>query len=289
MIPSRSYLFVPGSSERRLEKCLQLDADAVIVDLEDAVAPDDKDRARECLAAWLDGPASRCEKVIYIRVNTTLDGVVEEDMDVACHSRVSGVFLPKLEDSQVLAEAERAVMAREGVGALGPFVIVAMLETAKGVLDLRSIVDGSQRVATATLGVVDLMADLRASGPASGPVLEWAQGKVAFASRAAGLERPIDTVSPDIADVDGFLAATRRAKALGHFGKLVIHPSQIQYANAIFTPTPEEVASAERMLEAFADSVSAGNGALILDGRLIDRASVREAEDVIILASRYSD
>lgn len=287
-VPSRSYLFVPGSSERRLEKCLTLGADAIIVDLEDAVAPDEKGRARDLLAAWLDGSSADVDVVIYVRVNTTPEGVVAEDLDVACHPRVAGAFLPKLEDAAVVAAAEREMMVREKARGLAPLALVAVLETARGVLDLRSIVADSRRVVSATLGIVDLMADLRGSGPVPGPILEWAQGQVAFASRAAGLAPPIDTVSPDIADTEGFVVAARRAKALGHFGKMLIHPSQIEPANAIFTPTREEVAAAERVLEAFAASVAAGDGALMLDGRLIDRASVREAEDVVALSRRLA-
>lgn len=288
LVPSRSYLFVPASSERRLEKCLQLDADAVILDLEDAVAPGDKDRARELLAEWLDGPATVAESTVYVRVNATSDGVVAEDLDVASHPRVTGIFLPKLEDAQVLRAAEQALATRERQRGLEPLVLVAMLETARGVLDLRALVASSRRVVAATLGIVDLMADLWGAGPTSGPAVEWAQGQVSFASRAAGLAAPIDTVFPDVADVDGFVVSTRRAKALGHFGKMVIHPSQIESANTIFTPTAEEVDAAERLLAAFAVSVAAGDGALILDGRLVDKASVRVAENMVTLATRLA-
>lgn len=288
LVPSRSYLFVPGSSERRLEKCLTLGADAIIVDLEDAVAPDEKDRARDLVAAWLDGPAMEAEVTIHVRVNSTPDGAVEADLDVACHRRVAGVFLPKLEDAAVVAAAEQGLAVREEARGLAPLVLVAVLETARGVLDLRSIVAGSRRVVSATLGIVDLMADLRGSGPVPGPILEWAQGQVAFASRAAGLAPPIDTVAPDIADLEGLVGSARRAKALGHFGKMLIHPTQIGPTNAVFTPTADEVAVAERVLEEFAASVARGDGALVVDGRLIDAASVREAEDVVALGRRFA-
>jgi citrate lyase subunit beta/citryl-CoA lyase len=287
LTPSRSYLFVPGSSERRLEKCLDLGADAIIVDLEDAVAPNDKGRARELLGAWLAGAAATSETLIYVRVNPTESGVDPDDLEIASDARVSGLFLPKMEDASVLASVERELLVVERRKGIEPLVLIPVLETAVGVLDLRALVTGTTRVVAATLGIVDLMADVRATGPATGPLLEIAQGLVALASRAAGLSAPIDTVAPDIADVDAFVAATQRAKALGYWGKMVIHPSQIEPANRIFTPTTEEVESAERILAAFAESVAAGEGALMLEGRLIDKASVRAAEDVVSVARRF--
>jgi citrate lyase subunit beta/citryl-CoA lyase len=286
--PNRSYLFVPGSSQRRLEKCLDLGSDAIIVDLEDAVAPSDKGRARELLAAWLDGPAATSETPVYVRVNPTVDSVDPDDLEVACHARVAGLFIPKTELASVLAAVARDLVVAEQRKGIGPLVLIPVLETAAGVLDLRTLVNGITRVAAVTLGIVDLMADVRAVGPATGPLLEAAQGLVVLASRAAGLSAPIDTVSPDITDLDSFVAATRRAKALGHWGKMVIHPSQIEPANRIFTPTAEEVASAERILAAFAASVTAGEGALRFEGHLIDKASVRAAEEIVAVARRFS-
>lgn len=283
-LPHRSYLFVPGSSEHRLAKALELEADAILVDLEDSVAPDLKALARETVTRWLDAGAAVSGRPIFVRVNLDADGVPAEDLRVACRRGVEGIFLPKVDDAAVLGAVDAAVSELEDERHLQAIAIVALLETARGILDLRALVAGSARLRAVAIGVVDLMADLGASDPSS--LMGWARAQVVLSSRAAGLGPPIDTVFLDVTDHEGLVRATRAAKGDGCFGKLLIHPSQIDPVNAIFSPSTEEVAAATRLLEAYDASVAAGEGAMVLDGRLVDRASVRAARSLVALASR---
>lgn len=279
--PCRSYLFVPGSNPRRLEKALELEADAVLVDLEDAVPPAEKARARSILSEWLGSGAAASGRRIFVRVNLEGGRVPEEDLDVACQQGVEGIFVPKVETAGVIEAVDRALTGLERERGLSTLSLVALVETAKGVLDLREFAGSSPRLRAVALGTVDLMADLGVEG--SDLLLDWARAQVILTSRAAGLDPPIDTVFVDISDPTGLARETRRAKQDGFFGKLLIHPSQIGPANAIFTPSQEEVAAARRLLAAYESSLTAGEGALIVDGRLVDRASVRTARSLIAL------
>lgn len=278
-LPYRSYLFVPGSSERRLGKALRLDADAILVDLEDAVAPDEQPRARKLLTEWLDGGAAASGKAIFVRVNVGDGGVPVEDLLVACRSEVEGIFIPKVEDADSVGALDEAVSRLEQDRRLSPITLIPLLESAKAVLDLRDIVARSPRIRAVAVGSVDLMADVGADG--SEPLLDWTRAFVALTSRAAGLGPPIDTVFLDIGDTEGLVHAARRAKRDGYFGKLLIHPSQISPVNDVFTPSQAEIAGAVRLLEAYEASVASGEGALIVEGRLVDRASVRAARAIV--------
>ena len=278
-LPYRSYLFVPGSSERRLRKALLLDADAILVDLEDAVAPDEKSRARELLTEWLDAGAAASGKAIFVRVNVGDAGVSAEDLLVACRSGVEGIFIPKVEDADSVGALDEAVSRLERDRCLSPISLVLLLESAQAVLDLRDIVPRSPRIRAAAVGIVDLMADVGTDG--SDQLLDWTRTFVALASRAAGLGPPIDTVFLDIGDTEGLVNAARRAKRDGYFGKLLIHPSQISAVNDVFTPSEAEIAGAVRLLKAYEASVASGEGALVVEGRLVDRASVRAARAIV--------
>jgi citrate lyase subunit beta/citryl-CoA lyase len=280
-LPYRSYLFVPGSNERRLEKALQLDADAILVDLEDAVAPDEKPRARALLTEWLDAGAATSGRPIFVRVNLGPEGVPAEDLLVACRSGIEGIFIPKVEDADAVGAIDEVVSELERERGLEPMAFVVLLETARGVLDVREIVARSPRIRAAAVGIVDLMADVRADG--SDLLLDWTRAFVALASRAAGLGPPIDTVFLDIGDTEGLVDAAQRARRDGYFGKLLIHPSQVGPVNAVFTPSEADVAAAVRLLEAYEAAIASGEGALVVDGRLVDRASVRAARTLVRL------
>jgi malyl-CoA/(S)-citramalyl-CoA lyase len=289
----RSELAVPGTNVRAMEKAATLDADVVFLDLEDAVAPDDKERARrQVIDALLGQDWSR--RAVSIRINA-LDthwcyhdvvDVVEEGGHV-----LDSVLVPKVgrpSDVEFVAtlldqiEAARGFQPRR----IGIHVLV---ETAAGMANVESIAGARpDRLEAMVFGVADYAASVQARTTNIGgtnpeyPGDQWHFGisRIVAACRAHAL-RPIDGPFGDLEDADGYRAAARRAAALGCEGKWAIHPSQIVLANEVFTPSPEEIERAERILEAMEDAAKEGKGATSLDGRLIDAASVRMAENLM--------
>jgi malyl-CoA/(S)-citramalyl-CoA lyase len=289
----RSELAVPGTNVRAMEKAPTLDADVVFLDLEDAVAPDDKERARpQVIDALLGKDWSR--RSVSVRVNA-LDthwcyrdvvDVVEETGHV-----LGTVLVPKVGrpgDVEFVATLLDQIEAARGFqpGRIGIHVLI---ETAAGMANVESIAGARpDRLEAMVFGVADYAASVQARTTNIGgtnpeyPGDQWHFGisRMVAACRAHAL-RPIDGPFGDLEDADGYRAATRRAAALGCEGKWAIHPSQIALANEVFTPSREEIERAERILEAMEDAAKEGKGATSLDGRLIDAASVRMAENLM--------
>jgi malyl-CoA/(S)-citramalyl-CoA lyase len=289
----RSELAVPGSNVRAIEKAATLDADVVFLDLEDAVAPDDKERARrQVIDALLGQDWSR--RAMSVRINA-LDthwcyrdvvDVVEEGGHV-----LDTVLVPKVgrpSDVEFVATLLDQIEAARGFqpGRIGIHVLI---ETAAGMANVESIAGARpDRLEAMVFGVADYAASVQARTTNIGgtnpeyPGDQWHFGisRMVAACRAHAL-RPIDGPFGDLEDADGYRAAARRAAALGCEGKWAIHPSQIALANEVFTPSPEEIERAERILEAMEDAAKEGKGATSLDSRLIDAASVRMAENLM--------
>jgi malyl-CoA/(S)-citramalyl-CoA lyase len=289
----RSELAVPGSNVRAMEKASTLDADVVFLDLEDAVAPDDKERARrQVIDALLAHDWSG--RAVSVRING-LDthwcyrDVVE--VVEACAEVLDTVLVPKVgcpEDVGFVATLlDQIEAARElEPGRIGIHVLI---ETAAGMANVESIAAARpDRLEAMVFGVADYAASVRARTTSIGglnpdyPGDQWhfAISRMVAACRAHAL-RPIDGPFGAIEDPDGYRAAALRAAALGCEGKWAIHPSQIGIANEVFTPSPDEVERAERILQAMEDAAKKGKGATSLDGRLIDAASIRMAENLI--------
>ena len=289
----RSELAVPGTNGRAMEKAPGLGADVVFLDLEDAVAPDDKERAREQVIAavhasdWSRGSVS-------VRVNgldtpwcyRDVVHVVEEGGDV-----LDTVLIPKVgrpSDVEFVATLLDQIETARGFepGRIGIHVLV---ETAAGMANVEAIAAARpDRLEAMVFGVADYAASVRARTTSIGglnpdyPGDQWHFGisRMVAACRAHAL-RPIDGPFGDLEDTEGYRAAALRAAALGCEGKWAIHPSQIAHANEVFTPSPAEVERAERILQAMEDAAKQGKGAITLDGRLIDAASIRMAENLV--------
>ena len=301
----RSELAVPGSNPRMLEKAPTLGADIVFMDLEDAVAPADKEQARKnVIHALLNHDWSRC--AVSVRINALDSHFCYRDIvDIVeqAGQHLDTLLVPKVnvpEDIYFVSTLLSQIEARKG---LKPIGIHALIETARGMANVEDIAATCpERMEALVFGVADFAASTQArvthmgGANADYAVLthpeggkrerhwndQWhyAQARLVVACRAYGL-RPIDGPFSDIQDPDGFRSAARSAAALGIEGKWAIHPSQIALANEVFTPTEAEVTRAEKIIAAMAEASKKGLGAVTLDGRMLDAASIRQAEVVV--------
>ncbi len=293
----RSELAVPGSQPSMVRKALEGDADYVFLDLEDAVAPNDKEQARKnVVAALLEHDWGEHGKTISVRVNGIDTHYFYRDVvdvvEQAGH-RLDTLLVPKvgtpgdvyLTDA-LLTQIEAARGIEDRIG------IEVLIETALGLVNVEAIAQASRRLEAMHFGVADFAASVRARTVNIGglnpdyPGDQWhaALCRMVTACRAYGL-RPLDGPYGDFKDPDGYRAAAQRAAALGCEGKWAIHPSQIPLANDVFTPPEAEVERARRILGALAEAAENGRGAAQLDGRMIDAASARMAQNIVQIAA----
>ncbi|PRY92689.1 (3S)-malyl-CoA thioesterase [Hasllibacter halocynthiae] len=264
--PVRSALFVPASSPRALAKAPGAGADAVIYDLEDAVAPAAKPAARDALAGALatPGPALR-----IVRVNGLGTPWHEDDLQAVRALAPDGVLIPKAEGPAAVAKA------RDGTG----LPVWAMIETPSGVLRAPAIA-AAEGLAGLVAGTNDLAAELRAEGR---PAMALALQGIVLAARAAGVVA-LDGVCGAFRDADALRAECAEGRRLGFDGKTLIHPVQVAAANAAFGPSDEEVALARRRIEAFEAMLAQGAGVAVLDGRIVENLHVRAARRILAIA-----
>lgn len=272
----RSFLFVPGDRPERMEKALGLGADALILDLEDSVAPAAKPAARRHVAAFL---GAHPEAKLWVRVNP-LDGEEnEKDLDAILAGRPDGIVLPKAEGGASVDALVRRLTERGNATAQ---VMAIATETPAAIFGLGSYA-GAKRLAALTWGAEDLPAAIGAatSREADGrftPPYEIARSLTLFGAAAAGVA-PIETVYPDFRDLDGLAAYAARARRDGFTGMMAIHPAQVPVINAAFTPGEAEIAHAEAVVAAF--EANPGAGALSLDGKMIDRPHLIQARRIL--------
>ena len=275
MKPLRSVLFLPASNPRAIEKARTLACDVVVLDLEDAVAPEAKDEARDAaLAAVRQGGFGA--RTVVIRLNDLDSPWGEADVAAVVATAPDAVAVPKVGSADAVRGWEGALCAApEGLR------LWAMIETAAGVLNLREVVTASTgRLQALLFGPNDLSKDLgRQHGrdrTGLHPALAW----TVAAARSAGLT-PLDGVFNDLSDAAGFEAECREARSFGFDGKCLIHPSQVEAANRLFSPTSEEAAWARAVIAAFDDPANAGKGVLRVDGRMAERLHVEQAKRII--------
>ena len=270
--PRRTVLYLPGANARALEKSRTLDADSLILDLEDAVAPDAKATAREQVAAAVDAGGFGHREVL-VRVNAADTAWFEPDIAAVAAAPPDGVLVPKVSSAADVAEVEAALAA---AGAPADLPLWAMLETPRAVLDAAAVTAASDRLVGFVMGTNDLAKELRAAHvPGRAPLLPsltWCL----LAVRDAG-KTIVDGVYNDLDDAEGFAAECRQAVELGFDGKTVIHPRQLDACNAAFTPTDSEVAHASRVIEAFEAASAEGRGVVTVDGKLIENLHVEQA------------
>ena len=264
MKPLISLLFVPASRPERFDKALGSGADAVIVDLEDAVAPADKDAARAALAAWLD-PAHP----VLVRINAADTPWFAADLELLVRPGVSAVVLPKAEYPDDVVVASRAG---------GGLAVLPLIESALGFEQRRALAH-ADRVERLIFGHIDFQADLNMR--ATEEELLPFRTALVLASRLAGIAAPIDGVCTAIDDAELLQADALRARRLGFGGKLCIHPRQVAVVNRCFAPSAEEVAWAQRVIAA---DTASGGAAVAVDGKMVDRPVVLRAQAILVEA-----
>ncbi len=297
----RSELAVPGSNPALFEKAAASDVDYVFLDLEDAVAPGDKVQARRNVIEGLrDIDWRGLGKTISVRINSIDTHYMYRDVvDVVeqAGEHLDTILIPKVGvPADVYMVDAMVSQIEEATGLTGKIGIEALIETTLGMANVEAIATSSPRLEAMHFGVADYAASCRARTTNIGglnpdyPGDQWHDGlsRMLVACRAYGI-RPIDGPFGDFNDPDGFLDGARRAAALGYEGKWAIHPSQIELANRVFSPPPEEVDRAHRIIAALAEAAAEGRGAAQLDGRMIDAASARMAENVVAQAATIQD
>jgi citrate lyase subunit beta/citryl-CoA lyase len=279
-----SWMFVPGHRRRMLEKALGLRLDVAIFDLEDGVPPAEKEAAREGIAAALAHPPGG--PLRFARVHPAGSPVVEADLDAVVRPGLDGVAVPKVERLEEVLRVDAALREREERAGMPPGCIrlLAMIESARGLLQAPAIAASCPRLLGLMFGAEDFVLDLGQLSvqPAGVDDLLYARSAVVVAAAAERLQA-IDRIYPDFRDPAGLRGDTVQARRLGFTGKALIHPDQIPVVHEIFRPTPEEVAYARRVVEAFE---AAGGGAGVVDGRMIDRPIAERARRVLELSRR---
>ncbi|MGA5562082.1 HpcH/HpaI aldolase/citrate lyase family protein [Streptomyces platensis] len=277
--PRRSVLYMPGANERALEKAKSLPADALILDLEDAVAPDAKADARKRVtAAAASGEYGYRE--VTIRVNGPGSAWHADDLRAAAEAGPDAVVVPKVDSAETVREVERAL---EAAGAPDRTAIWAMVETPRAMLDARAVAAASERLTVLVMGTNDLAKELHAEHvPGRAPLLTGLSLAL-LAARDTG-KAILDGVYNDVKNAEGFEAECVQGRQFGFDGKTLIHPSQVEPCNRAFAPSAEQIAHARKVIDAFDEATREGRGVVTVDGRMIENLHVEDARRVLALA-----
>lgn len=281
--PRRSCLYMPASNARALEKAKTLPADTIILDLEDAVAPNAKDDARSAACKTLvEGGYGKRE--IVIRVNAMDTPWFAHDIKSTCASKASAMLVPKIRSADDIIEISNLM---DQQGAAEGLKLWAMIEMPIAVLNIAQIAEtaSSTRLTTFVMGFNDLAKEMRAEQDRA--LFTPAIAQTIMAGRAFGLNI-LDSVYNDFKDPTGFEQECRQAKAYGFDGKTLIHPAQIDIANREFAPSDDKIAEAQAIIAAFKDPVNAGKGVITVDGKMTERLHLQQAEQTIALAEAIS-
>jgi citrate lyase subunit beta/citryl-CoA lyase len=293
----RSYLYVPGDQPDKLAKAAHRGADALILDLEDAVAPDAKDAGRAAIRAFLEAGthAAAPDRAgvrpagpqLWVRINPGEMG--EADVAAVWHPVLTGVMVAKVESAEDLQRVDLALSRAERAADVphGSTAVVPLLESARAVLSAPVIAAGP-RVVRLQIGEADLASELGLVVPGPGDqVLAAMRSAVVLAAAAANLQPPVAPVSTDFEDLDTLRRSTIALAGMGFLGRACIHPAQLAVVNEVFTPDPDAVARARSLVDRFDAALAAGQGVMVGDdGRMVDEAVVRQARRLLQLAAR---
>ncbi len=276
----RTCMFIPGDNDRQLEKVKTLSADAYILDLEDAVAEENKTIARQKIKRLIENTG---HLTIFVRVNALKTDFFMEDIQEAVHPNLSGIVLPmtnKKEDI-VITDYLLGQMEKKNNMQCGSLAIIPIIESASGLYNAYAIASASQRISCLAFGAEDFMLHMNINPDGEQKPLLYARSKLVADSNAAGINPPIDSVYTDFRDKQGLKTAAMEGKKLGFQGKLVIHPNQIQVANAMFSPSAEQITEAGRIVEAYNEALSSGSGTVQVNGKMIDAPVAERAKRIL--------
>lgn len=280
----RSMIFTPGHRRDLIEKAIRSGSDAVIIDLEDAVALDSKPQARALLG---DLPESAVP--LFVRTNGPETDMLWQDVVAAGQAGVAGLVIPKAESPATITQIDGALTALEHTAGhdAGSIGIVPLIESAVGVRNTYDMAMASDRVECVMFGggeQGDLVADLGCEWTPEGTGLMQARSQVLLSSRAAGIEHPFEAVFMDFRNLEALRVEAELARTLGYVGKVAIHPAQVAVINEVFTPAADVVAYQRKVLEAFEKAEAEGAASIGVDGKMVDYAVARVARTIIARA-----
>lgn len=276
----KSWFFIPGSKDKFLAKSTELKADIIIFDLEDSVVPKEKDEAREKIKPWLNNKTISAKK--YVRVNEIDSTFFIDDIRRLVNEGPDGFILPKTnsKDDIKILDYLITIFEKQNNMKLGQIKIVPLIETSAGILNAADIAAESSRIEAMAFGAEDYMLDSGIPADSSQSLLH-ARSTLVAASGAAGISPPVDSVFTDFNDEDGLKEASKLSRGFGFQGRLVIHPKQIVTVNEVYAPTASEIKEAEKIVNAFKTSMDDGNGAIEVDGKMIDPPVYERAKKLL--------
>ena len=299
MTLKRSWLFVPGDRQRMIDKSLGLPVDAIVFDIEDGVAPAEKDTARRQIAAALDQVAARASRgsapartpACYVRINAVGHERMHADLAAVVRPGLEGLALPKVERPDQVQLVAQILDSREPELGIPPGSVrlLIAIESSRGLLDAYAIARSSPRVIGLMFGAEDFSRELGLPlrREAEARDLLYARSALVTAAAAAGLQR-VDAVWVDLDDQAGLRQFAAQSRRLGFSGMALIHPSQIEAVNAAFMPTAEEIDYCRRVVQAFEEAKTRGEGAVAFGGQLLDPPIVERAEQTLALAAKLT-
>ncbi|WP_031545464.1 HpcH/HpaI aldolase/citrate lyase family protein [Salinicoccus luteus] len=283
---NKTWIFIPGAKEKFLDKAKELKADVLIFDLEDSVVPKDKKEARGMVKAALGQPASKNRR--FVRVNDVHSPFFIDDIATLTDAVPDGIVIPKVDtrDEMMIADFLLSHYERENDLPSGSIRIVPLIETGRGIINAAEIAQSNERIEALAFGAEDYMLDVSIPKD-EGDALLYARSVLVTASSAAGIAPPIDSVYTDFNDPEGLKAASIRSRGTGFQGRLVIHPKQLETINEVFGPTAREIEEARKIVEAYETSFNEGDGALQVNGKMIDAPVAERAKKLLENESVY--
>lgn len=284
----RCILFAPGSDRKKITKAFSLGTDAVVLDLEDAVAISEKDNARLVVQEVIN-----TEKLppTFVRVNSVQTKHILRDLQAVVNPKVVGIMLAKAESGEEVRMADWLIGLLEEERGIprGTLELLPFIESTRGIENAAEIAAACPRVKRLALGGNDYTADTWTTYSEDGTELFFARSRLVVASSAAGIDPPVDTVCPFIKNIDSLRQDALRARKMGFQGKLVIHPAQIEPVNTVFSPTAEEIETAQRVVAAFEEAEANGTGVIQLDGKMVEYPIVNRARQILATVSAINN
>ena len=280
----RSVIFVPGNRPNMLERARGFTADIIMVDLEDSVPPGEKVNAREIAREWV--PVLRAEgRRVMVRVNSLDTGLTRDELAALVGPDLHGISIGKAESPWDLQEVDRIVTPLESSAGLEPghVRVIPWIENARAIMYVQQIAAASSRIIALAFGAEDYTNDMGIQRTDLGEEVYFPRATVSIAARAAGIAS-LDSPFVAFRDSEGLERDAQAARQMGYTGKFAIHPSQIETFNRVFSPDPEDVAYARRVLDAWRKAEASGRGSLDLDGKMVDVPVVKRAQNLVALA-----
>lgn len=283
----RSLIFVPGNSQRFIEKAKTLAADIICFDLEDSVPANEKEIARKTIAQAL---ARRQEygRPVYVRTNSPESGLLAADLKAVVRKGIDGIVVPKVNDAKEMAQIKKLAAALEAKQKTGRIALMPSIETARGVVNAYQIASADERVNALVFGVFDFLYDMKLDyDEHDNSGYAYARAKIPVDARAAGIGS-IDAIWQKLDDADGLVRDASIAKKLGYSGKSIIHPSQIEPVHRVFRPSRSEVEWAQKVVAALGDAMEkgSGRGAVRLEGKMVDAVHYKQAKAILEAAGK---